>query len=86
MGVAAVGLVAHALFSGGGEARTEVAVSAPAVEAVAAQAPLGGAAVAAGDSQREYVFAHQAMTAGGPMPDAIQYVRTVSEVRPDSGR
>jgi sigma-E factor negative regulatory protein RseA len=33
------------------------------------------------DSLRSYVFAHQALAGGSPIPGVAQYVRTVTEVR-----
>lgn len=88
MGVAAVGWVAHALYADPAEA-TGVAVAAPRGPAgevqVAAVRPPSPAPVAA-DPHREYVFVHQAMTGGGPIPGAIQHVRAVSDVRQDGAR
>lgn len=82
MGVAAVGIVAATLYS-----QQAVAPAAVAVQRVAAQPAVASAAVsgalagdiqgAADDPLREYVFAHQGVS-GGPMPAAVQYVRTVS--------
>lgn len=89
MGVAAVGWVAHALYADPAES-TRVAVSStrgPAgeVQQVAAARPASAAAAAA-DPHREYVFVHQAMTGGGPIPGAIQHVRAVSDVPQDGAR
>lgn len=38
------------------------------------------------DPTREYLFAHQAMTGGGPIAGLIQHVRTVSDVRQEAAR
>jgi len=86
MGVVAVGWVAQTLYSQPGEAsqlagaveRVRVSESVP-----AAVRPVASAVE---DPHREYVFAHQAMTAGGPIPGAVQYVRTISIVGQDGGR
>ncbi|MDR1064723.1 MAG: sigma-E factor negative regulatory protein [Azoarcus sp.] len=74
MGVLAVGGVVVALS--GGE-------TAPAVQ-VAASPPPDGAGIAASavhraadGARRDYLVAHQTM-AGGPMPAAVQYIRTIS--------
>lgn len=63
---------------------------------VAAAKPVGkvnnGVAVAAApasnpeDSLRSYVFAHQALAGGSPIPGVAQFVRTVTEVRQGSDR
>lgn len=77
MGVAAVGLVAATMYSGDTSvapvASIQRVVAQPGIQAVSAPA-----ATSAKDVYREYVFVHQAMTGGGPMPAAVQYVRTVS--------
>ncbi|PTD97898.1 sigma-E factor negative regulatory protein [Pseudothauera lacus] len=96
MGVAAVGWVAHTLWSAEQTAGLEVA-AVPLVQV--AERPLAVVAPAAavvefrqaaqasqGDPHREYVFVHQAMTGGGPLPGAVQYVRTVSDLRREGGR
>lgn len=84
MGVAAVGLVAATLYSQEAPAPAAVAVQRIAAQPViaSASAPVlaraqGGGAGVADDPLREYVFAHQGVS-GGPMPAAVQYVRTVS--------
>ena len=91
MGVAAVGLVAATLYS----QDAAVSPATVAVQRIAAQpllagsAPLGsqsaGAQVHVDDPMREYVFAHQGVS-GGPMPAAVQYVRTVSAQSAGAGR
>lgn len=90
MGVAAVGWVAHTLYTDADDV-TRFASSVPrvqtAVAPVAVVRPVSVAVTpAAVDPHREYVFAHQSMTGGGPISGAIQHVRTVSDVRQDSGR
>lgn len=88
MGVAAVGWVASALYSSEKAATPVMAVQqrvatttiASAAVPVAVPAAVVATPVSmAEDAHREYVFAHQAMTAGGPMPGAVQYVRSVSD-------
>ena len=39
----------------------------------------GDAGLSVGESHREYVFVHQALSGSGPMPGVTQYVRTVAE-------
>ena len=85
MGVAAVGWVAMTLNGGAGDGMSRVAaVKAPAV-AVAAAPPAESVqrvSSAAGEpSDREYVFAHQAMAPSAAMPGVAMYVRTVSDTR-----
>lgn len=90
MGVAAVGLVAATMYSGD-------AAVAPVAQVVSVQrsaAPAGVQSVSVpvaanrsgGQSNQEYLFVHQAMTGGGPMPSAVQYVRTVSALPQESAR
>ena len=89
MGVAAVGWVAYTLFP-----QTEVGGSiAAAPQAATRVAEIGGAAQSGvlrmterEDPHRKYVFVHQAMSGGGPISGAVQYVRTVSDVRGDGHR
>ncbi|GHT83627.1 hypothetical protein AGMMS49543_11550 [Betaproteobacteria bacterium] len=53
----------------------------PALAAAPTRAPTPPVAVAVRNEDaawREYLLAHQAMAGGGPMPAAVQYVRTVS--------
>lgn len=86
MGVAAVGWVAHTWYPRtDGVARV---ASATAAVRVADGAPMTGrtAAQTAIDRDREYVFAHQAMTGGGPLSGVVQHVRTVADVRQDAAR
>ncbi len=77
MGVLAVGWVAHTLSSQPSGGVSMAGVGGTRVEAVALQSQPVVSAVS-GDGHREYVFVHQAMNGGGPLPGAIQYVRTVS--------
>lgn len=84
MGVAAVGLIAATMYSGDAGVQNlagaqRVVVSQP-VQPVSAQGGSGELA------HREYLFVHQAMTGGGPMPGASQYVRTVSAQFEESTR
>ncbi|MDR3086939.1 MAG: sigma-E factor negative regulatory protein [Azoarcus sp.] len=75
MGVLAVGGVVAAL-SGGGTAVTPIAqVTQPSQPSTQQIVPV--ARRSAGGARSDYLLAHQAM-AGGPMPAAVQYVRTVS--------
>lgn len=87
MGVAAVGWVAHSLYA---EPEHAVQVTTSTVERprVSDAAPVRPVAVTIEieDPHREYVFAHQAMTGGGPIPGAVQYIRTVSVAGQDGSR
>lgn len=84
MGVAAVGWVAMSL-NGGGEPVERLAaakvqapvalVSAPAESVARPQGATGE------PSEREYLFAHQAMAPSAAMPGVALYVRTVSDSR-----
>ncbi|HHW65850.1 MAG TPA: sigma-E factor negative regulatory protein [Rhodocyclaceae bacterium] len=86
MGVAAVGLVAAALYSQDSTAPQKVA-GAPAVKVVSAAAPVRPAAQPGSeDAMREYLFAHQGLSRGGPLPAGVQYVRTVSDQRQGNDR
>ena len=84
MGVAAVGWVAMTLNVSGQDAIQVAAIKAPAL-VVAAQESAGvrAAAVSASaePSEREYLFAHQAMAPSAAMPGVALYVRTVSDAR-----
>lgn len=88
MGVAAVGWVASALYSSdkgatpvfAAQQRAATAAVASAAVPVSASAKVVATPVSlTEDPHREYVFAHQSMTAGGPIPGAVQYVRSVSD-------
>ena len=94
MGVAAVGLVAASLYSGQEQQVARLAkvvgsapsVVAPAAVARSASPQLTPPAPAGDGLNREYVFAHQALGGGGPVPTAIQYVRSVSDVGEGASR
>lgn len=90
MGVAAVGLVAATLYSQGASAPATVAVQRNSAQPVMVSSVQSGAIAArvkgsGDDALREYVFAHQGVS-GGPMPAAVQYVRTVSAQNEGDGR
>lgn len=88
MGVAAVGLVAFTLYPQGDDQLRHAAVPA-AAQAVGLASVRNVVPVALpdrDDAHRKYVFVHQAMSGGGPIPGAVQYVRTVSEARGDVRR
>ena len=79
MGVAAVGWVALTLNGPGADAQRLASARPPAVVSVA---PVERAAqVPAESSEREYLFAHQAMAPAAGMPGVAHYVRTVSDTR-----
>ncbi|THF67175.1 anti-sigma 24 factor [Pseudothauera nasutitermitis] len=100
MGVTAVGWVAYTLSAQDAAVRPEVAVVTvpgasssavlPVAQAAERSAPnvveFRAAPQALNDPHREYVFVHQAMSGGGPIPGAVQYVRSVSDVRAEGGR
>ncbi|MGL1834973.1 sigma-E factor negative regulatory protein [Rhodocyclaceae bacterium SMB388] len=79
MGVVAVGWVAMSLYPKVDSGVGTVAASArlQAVEPVGLQTSVP-AGVDQSDPHRKYLFVHQAMNGGGPIPGALQYVRTVS--------
>lgn len=88
MGVAAVGWVAYSLFP-----RAEVGNSIAVAPAVSRVAEVPGGVQSSmvrlterDDPHRKYVFVHQAMSGGGPISGAVQYVRTVSDIRGDAHR
>ena len=86
MGVAAVGLVAATLYKQDAAA-PQMLAGAPAVKVVSAAAAVRPVGQAAGDdAMREYVFAHQGLSRGGPLPAGVQYVRTVSDQRQGNDR
>lgn len=79
MGVAAVGWVAVSMLGGQDSLPVSASIE-PAVQLVE-QVALPSSVVAVSqqtDPHRKYVFVHQAMNGGGPIPGALQYVRTVS--------
>jgi len=90
MGVAAVGLVAATLYSQEDPVPATIAVQRVAAPPVVASSGSTAVTVSrvqglADDPMREYVFAHQGVS-GGPMPAAVQYVRTVSAQPEGVGR
>jgi sigma-E factor negative regulatory protein RseA len=72
MGVLAVGVVVATLSGGDASPPVQVA-SPPPFDKPGVVAPN----VAAPAARRDYLVAHQTM-AGGPMPAAVQYIRTIS--------
>ncbi|NTV10128.1 MAG: hypothetical protein HGA47_05065, partial [Zoogloea sp.] len=62
----------------------QVASAAPAAAADAAGR--GGQAAEAPASEREYLFAHQALSPASPIPGVALYVRTVSDHSPNGSR
>lgn len=79
MGVAAVGWVAMSMYATADDA-TLVAASTARIEAVG-QVAMQNLPLATDDraaSHHKYLFVHQSMSGGGPIPGAVQYVRTVS--------
>ena len=78
MGVAAVGWVALTLNGPGPEVQRLASAKPAAVVA----APVERVALAPAEaSEREYLFAHQAMAPAAGMPGVAHYVRTVSDTR-----
>ena len=86
MGVAAVGLVAATLYSQNEPAPARVAAGSPAVQVVSLPVERSALLPVAHDPHREYVFAHQGLSGGGPLPAGVQYVRAISEQRQGTGR
>jgi len=83
MGVAAVGWVAMTLNGPGQDPLQVAATKAPALVVAQESARVRAAAVSASvePSEREYLFAHQAMAPSAAMPGVALYVRTVSDAR-----
>ncbi|MBS0347290.1 MAG: sigma-E factor negative regulatory protein [Proteobacteria bacterium] len=81
MGVAAVGWVAMALNGSGPDALQIARTSKAPVAAVALDQTRAPAKLVANSdtSEREYLFAHQAMAPSAAMPGVALYVRTVSD-------
>jgi len=81
MGVVAVGAVAYTMYPStpDGVPVAGVVASAPA-ETATAPVQL---ATQGDDVHRNYLFVHQAMSGGGPIPGSVHYVRTVSDTRGD---
>lgn len=86
MGVAAVGLVAATLYKQDAPAPQLVAGT-PAVKVVSASTSVRASAQPTSEvAMREYLFAHQGLSRGGPLPAGVQYVRTVSDQRQGNDR
>lgn len=86
MGVIAVGIVAFTLYPSAPDSTPLPGViAAQATAQTVAQVSRQPAEVLseAGEAHREYMFVHQAMSGGGPIPGVVHYVRTVSEIRGD---
>ena len=90
-GVAAVGVIAASLYSE--HAADAVAPPTLAMQRLVAPSQVADAgreaaraAPQADVGLREYVFAHQGIGGGGPMPTAVQYVRAVSDTERSSAR
>lgn len=84
MGVAAVGWVAATLNGGAPAAERIAAAKVPqpvALVSAPAEAPARASGSTAESSEREYLFAHQAMAPSAAMPGVALYVRTVSDSR-----
>lgn len=77
MGVTAVGWVVQSIQPV--STPLNVAVNAPSKGSALVVA--AASAVTQTDPLRNYVFAHQALAGGSPIPGVAQYVRTVTEVR-----
>ncbi|HRP75396.1 MAG TPA: sigma-E factor negative regulatory protein [Rhodocyclaceae bacterium] len=88
MGVAAVGLVAFTLYSQPDDQLRHATApgSVQTVERAPVRSVVPVTSADREDAHRKYVFVHQAMSGGGPIPGAVQYVRTVSEARGDVRR
>ena len=87
MGVAAVGWIAHSINSGSAaEPPQQLAIARVPVVSAAGLQTHTDAGPSAGESQREYVFVHQALSGSGLMPGVTQYVRTVAEQPADLGQ
>ena len=82
MGVTAVGWVVQSMQPTSGPVDVAAKPSGRAEGMVAAAAP----ASTPEDPLRSYVFAHQALAGGSPIPGIAQFVRTVTEVRQGSDR
>jgi sigma-E factor negative regulatory protein RseA len=82
MGVTAVGWVVQSMEPRSGPLEVAAKVAGKGAGMVAAAAP----AALPDDPLRSYVFAHQALSGGSPIPGVAQYVRTVTEVRQGADR
>ncbi len=91
-GVAAVGVIAATLYSDNSE--PTLAPPTIAIQSLVGQPPSADEVSQTARSLpppvdvglREYVFAHQGIGGGGPMPSAVQYVRTVSDMERSGAR
>lgn len=86
MGVTAVGWVVQSMqqpAAGPGPIDVAAKVGGKTAGMVPVAAPM---AASLEDPLRNYVFAHQALAGGSPIPGVAQFVRTVSEVGPGSDR
>lgn len=82
MGVTAVGWVVQSMQSPTGSLDVAAKTTGKASGMVAAAAPVASPE----DPLRNYVFAHQALAGGSPIPGVAQFVRTVTEVGQGSDR
>jgi sigma-E factor negative regulatory protein RseA len=82
MGVTAVGWVVQSLQPGAAPIDVAATPAGKASGMVAA----GALATSPEDPLRSYVFAHQALAGGSPIPGVAQFVRTVTEGRQGSDR
>jgi sigma-E factor negative regulatory protein RseA len=82
MGVTAVGWVVQSMQPAAAPLDVAAKASGKVSGIVAAAAP----ATTPVDPLRSYVFAHQALAGGSPIPGVAQFVRTVTEVPPGSDR
>lgn len=81
MGVVAVGLVAKTLYLPTGAAITTAEATLPAAVQLAESSAAAMPVVDRDAMNRQFVFMHQSTTGGGPISGAVQYIRTVSDVR-----
>lgn len=92
MGVAAVALVVQTMYLQPSLPVSVATTTAPAVPSAQIASPVlqvaeSGATMPAVDRDalnRQFIFVHQSTTGGGPMGGAVQYARTVSDVRGDA--
>lgn len=86
MGVAAVGWVAYTLFPQAeiGNSIATAPTTSQVAEVTRVTQDNTVRMTERDDPHRKYVFVHQAMSGGGPISGAVQYVRTVSDTRGDA--
>jgi sigma-E factor negative regulatory protein RseA len=84
LGAAVVGLVSQTLNHS--EASLPVADASRSAVAALPAASQPAVTTARGDPYMQYVFAHQSVAGGSPMPGVAQYVRTVLEARQGADR